>query len=318
MKKVKWGIISTGRIAHDFASDFQYVENAELVAVASRSGEKSRQFADRFRISKAYSSYEALYIDSDVDAIYVATPHNFHFQNSIDALGAGKAVLCEKPLTVNLQEFEQLVSFAHNSKRYLMEGMWTYFLPAIRKAQEWIAAGRIGEVKQVKAEFGYPVPFDPKGRMYNPELAGGSLLDMGIYPIAMAWLFIPKVPQDIKVVSRKAKTEVDLDVTMLFDYGDEVANLASSFRHKLFNHLFIVGTQGFIQVPNFWKADECILYEEDTEIDRFQDGRKSIGFNFELEAMSADILNGRQQSSIMPHAHSRRFQELIQRVSDQF
>lgn len=318
MKKVKWGIISTGRIAGEFASDFQFVDNAELVAVASRSQSSADEFAARFAIPKAYDSYEKLYEDPEIDAIYVATPHNFHFENSKAALAAGKAVLSEKPITINPQEFEELSTFAREKDGYLMEGMWSYFHPAIQKAQQWVSEGRIGKLVQVKADFGYAVPFDAEGRMYNPKLAGGALLDMGIYPIAMAWLFMRKDPQQIHVTCHKASTGVDDDVNILFDYGDETANLATSFRSKLHNNLFVIGTEATIRIPDFWKASECFLYSGDEQIDYFNDGRESIGFNHELQPVSQDILDGKKQSDIMPHSHSAKLQELMARVSDKF
>lgn len=318
MKKVKWGIISTGRIAGEFASDFKYVDNAELVAVASRSQESADAFAKRHGIPKAYDSYQKLYEDPEVEAIYVATPHNFHFENSRDALAHDKAVLCEKPITIHPAQFEELRAFAKEKNQYLMEGMWTYFHPAIQKAQQWVADGRIGQLVQVKADFGYAVPFDPKGRMYNPDLAGGALLDMGIYPIAMAWLFLRKDPKEILVTCHKASTGVDDDVNILFDYGNETANLATSFRSKLHNNLFVIGTEATIRIPFFWKASECFLYKGDEQIDHFDDGRDSIGFNHELQAVSQDILDGKKESAIMPHTNSAKFQELMTKVMAKF
>lgn len=318
MKKVKWGIVGTGRIAGEFAADFKYVDNAELVAVASRSQETADAFADKFNIAKAHSSYQKLYEDPDVEAVYVATPHNFHFENSHDALAHGKAVLCEKPITTNPLAFEQLKAFAKERNQYLMEGMWTYFHPAIQKAQQWVQSGRIGQLVQVKADFGYPVPFDPKGRMYNPDLAGGALLDMGIYPIAMAWLFMRKDPTEIFVTCHKAPTGVDDDVNILFDYGDESANLATSFRSKLHNNLFVIGTEATIKIPFFWKASECFLYRSDQQIDHFHDNRSSIGFNHELQAVSRDLLDGKKESDTMPHSHSAKLQELMARVMERF
>ncbi len=318
MRKVKWGIIGTGRIAGEFASDFQFVDNAELVAVASRSQSSADEFATRFGLVKAYDSYEKLYADPEIDAIYVATPHNFHFENSKAALTAGKAVLCEKPITVNPQDFEELRAFAQEKDCYLMEGMWSYFHPAIQKAQQWVNEGRIGKLVQVKADFGYAVPFDAESRMYSPKLAGGALLDMGIYPIAMAWLFMRKDPKELHVICHKASTGVDDDVNILFDYGDETANLATSFRSKLNNNLFVIGTEATIRIPFFWKASECFLYQGDEQIDYFNDGRKSIGFNHELQAVSQDILDGKKQSDIMPHSNSAKLQELMAKVSGKF
>ncbi len=199
-----------------------------------------------------------------------------------------------------------------------MEGLWTYFLPAIQKAQEWISEGKIGEVKTVKADFGYPVPFNAEGRMYNPDLAGGALLDMGIYPIAMAWLFFQKDPQKMTVINRNAITGVDDDVSMLWEYEDEVAMLSTSIRTKLHNHLYIIGTTGYIEIPDFWRAKECMRYEVETKVDHFVDGRESLGFNFEISAMNDDLLNGRLESTIATQAVSSKLQELMAKVMSNF
>ncbi len=318
MKKVKWGIVGTGRIAGEFASDFKFVDQAELAAVASRTHKSADEFASRFGINKAFGTYAELFADPEIEAIYVATPHSAHYQNSKDALAHGKAVLCEKPITTNPAQFEELSAFAKEHNCYLMEGMWTYFHPAIQKAQEWLQQGRIGDLVQVKADFGYAVPFNPQGRMYNPELAGGALLDMGIYPIAMAWLFIRKDPQAVFVTSHQASTGVDDDVSFLFDYGNETANLATSIRSKLHNNLFVIGSEATIRIPFYWKASECYLYRGDDLVDYYHDKRQSIGFNYELQAVSQDILAGKKESAIMPHRHSAKLQELMSLVKEHF
>lgn len=318
MSKIKWGIISTGTIANAFAQDFACVQEGALLAVASRNIKKAQDFADKYSIPKAYGSYAELLSDTEIDAIYVATPHSMHLENALAALDQDKAVLCEKPITINPKECDQLLAFAKSKNQYLMEGLWTYFLPAIRKAQQWIGAGRIGTVKTLKADFGYPVPFDAQGRMYNPDLAGGALLDMGIYPIAMAWLFLQKNPLKMTVVNRNASTGVDDDVSMLWEYEDEVAMLSTSFRSKLHNHLYIIGTEGYIEIPDFWRAKECKLYKVEEQVDHFLDDRKSLGFNFEIDAVNDDIQNGRLESSIASHAVSRKLQQLMAQVKSQF
>lgn len=318
-EKVRWGIVSTGRITHQFVSDFQYVHNGEVLAVASRSQASADEFAKQYRIPRAYSSYARLLDDPDIDAVYIATPHTLHFQNMADALAAQKHVLCEKPFTVGTADARKLFELAGSSSRFVMEAMWTYFLPAIRKALEWVGQGRIGRVRQVKADFGYPqLPYDPERREYNADLGGGCLLEMGIYPVAIAWLFLQKDPDEIQVVARKAPNGVEDDVQMLFNYGDNdtgfSATLATSFRSKLQNWAYIIGEEGYIAIPDFWHARECRLYHLDDCIDRFQDGRKSLGFNYETVAANDDILAGRQQNHIMPWSTTLRFQEHMSRV----
>jgi predicted dehydrogenase len=321
VEKVRWGIVSTGRITHQFVSDFNFVHNGEVIAVASRSQASADEFAEQYEIPRAYSSYAGLLDDPDVEAVYIATPHTLHFQNMVDALAAQKHVLCEKPFTVGTTDSRKLFELADSSSLFVMEAMWTYFLPAIRKALEWVEQGRIGRVQQVKADFGYPqLPYDPNRREYNAELGGGCLLEMGIYPVAIAWLFLQKDPDEIKVVARKAPNGVEDDVQMLFNYGDNdtgfSATLATSFRSKLQNWAYIIGEEGYIAIPDFWHARECHLYHLDDCIDRFRDDRKSLGFNFETTAANDDILAGRQQNRIMPWSTTLRFQEHMSRVLD--
>lgn len=314
MSKVRWGIVSAGNIANTFASDIAHTANAEVAAVAARAQSDANAFADRHGIGKAYEGYDRLFADEAVDAIYVATPHNLHLPNSAAALRAGKAVMCEKPLTTSADECRELLAVAGETGGYLMEAMWTWFLPAIRQAKSWVDAGRIGQLRHVRADFGYPKTYDPEDRVYNTALAGGCLLDMGIYPVAIARLFTGAAPDNVQVVSRRAPNGVDDDVAMQFDYDDCVASLATSFRCKLPNTAHIVGTQGYVEIPHFWAARECHLVVMHDVVDVFEDGRQGSGFEFQIEAASADILEGRSQSAIVPHAASLGFQEDMDRV----
>jgi len=321
MKKVRWGIIGTGRITHQFVQDFEYVANGEVMAVASRAQDSADRFAAQYGIERAYGTYGQLLEDPDVDAVYIATPHTLHYQNTMDAIQARKHVLCEKPFTVSVRESRNLFHLAEQSSVFVMEAMWTYFLPAIRKALEWVGQGRIGKLRQVKADFGYPLlPFDPDRREYKAELAGGCLLEMGIYPVALAWLFMQRDPAGIEVVAHRAPNGVEDDVAMLFDYDEDgegaVATLGTSFRSKLQNWAYIIGEEGYIAIPDFWRACDCSLFQLDTLVDRFEDGRKSLGFNFETVAVNEDILAGRQQNVIMPWSNSIRFQEHMERVRE--
>jgi predicted dehydrogenase len=318
MKKVKWGIVGPGNIAHSFAHDFLFAKYGELQAVASRSLARAQNFANKYGIPRAYGSYSELYADKEIDIVYVATPHTFHHENSADAINSGKAVLCEKPITVNLEECDSLIALAKEKDKYLVEGMWTYFLPVINKVSEWVNEGRIGQVLSIKADFGNLVPFDPDSRMYSPELAGGTLLDMGIYPLAITWLIYKSDPKNISVISRKASTGVDNDVNVLFEYEDALASLHSSFRSKLNNHAYIIGEKGYIDIPEFWHARECLLFESENIIERFQDDREGKGYEFEIDAVSIDLLNGFKQSEVMPLDYSRKLQVHMQMVINRF
>ena len=282
--KIKWGILGPGKIAHKFASDFQFTSNAELKAVASRTRARAQEFAEKFNIEHAYEGYEALYTDSDIDIIYIATPHNFHLEQSLKALASGKAVLCEKPITTKLSDAAELFEFAASKNLYLAEGMWTYFLPAIKKAMEWVKEGRIGKITSIKADFGFAKEYDPTSRLYNPALSGGVLLDMGIYPLAISRLFLDWSPINISMVARKAPSGVDDDVNLLIEYQDATATLHTTFRSKLHNHAYIIGDNGYIDIPAFWSATECKLYQDVKLIDHYVDNRKGSGFEFEIDS----------------------------------
>jgi len=311
-KKIRWGILSTARIANQFAEDMAYVDNGELRAVASRSADTATAFAARHGIPTAYGSYEELYADPDIDAIYVATPHSLHLENSIDALRAGKAVLCEKPLTISVEEVDTLMDVIAATGGYLMEAMWTWFLPAIQRAQAWVEAGEIGKLCRIRSDFGFPFrPYSPEYREYDPELGGGAVPEIGIYPIAMAYLFTRRDPVSIDVVARRAPSGVEDDVIATFDYGDVAAELSASFRCKLPNITYVIGDKGHIVIPDFWGARECHRYRVEEKVDSFVDERKSHGYDFETIAVNNDLLQGRSESAVMPLTVSRALQQHI-------
>lgn len=322
-RRVRWGILATGRITHQFVQDLPEVSNGEVVAVAARKKDSADAFAAQYGLPRAYGSYGAMLDDREVDAVYIATPHTLHYQNVLDAITARKHVLCEKPFTVSSGESRRLFHVANQSSVFVMEGMWTYFLPAVRKALQWVQEGRIGKLRQVKVDFGYPqLPYDPGRREYNAELGGGCLLEMGIYPVALAWLFMQKDPVRIQATAHRAPNGVEDDVSMLFEYGDDAegatAVLGTSFRSKLQNWAYIIGEESCIAIPDFWRASACSLYHLDERIDHFEDGRKTFGFNYETFAAGEDILAGRQQSEIMPWGYTVRFQQHMEAIRQQF
>ncbi len=317
MKKVRWGIVSTGGIAAQFAQDILHADNASLMAVGSRSQESADKFAAAYQIPSAYDSYEGLFADDDVDAIYVATPHPMHLPNSADALRAGKAVLCEKPITTSAAELQELINVATAANGYLAEAMWTWFLPAIQQAKSWLDSGRIGKLRHVRAELGYPVKYRPESRMFDPQLAGGCLLDMGVYPIAIARYFTGQSPNKIQVLARHAKNGVDDDIAMQFNYDDCVASLAATFRCKLPNTTYLIGSEGHIEMPRGWSASDAHLYVVEDLLESYNDQRRGSGLEFEIQSVSEDILQGKKQSAIVPLSASLDFQEHMDQVRAQ-
>ncbi|GLR69872.1 Gfo/Idh/MocA family protein [Agaribacter marinus] len=318
MQKIKWGIVSAGRICSKFCSDLIHVEDAEIVAVAARNLDSAEKFAKQYGIKKAYEGYQTMFDDPEIDVVYIGTPHTLHFENARDAILAGKHVLCEKPLVVSPAQCKTLCDLAKEKNVFLMEAMWTYFLPAIQKAKEWLTQGRIGKVHHIKIDFGYPMAYAPDSREFSAELAGGCLFDMGIYPLAVAWFLLEKDLSNLHVFNENAPNGVDQDVIIIADCGDTKASLAASFKSNLQNAAHIIGDKGIIAIPHFSRATTCELYDGDDCVDKFVDERKTYGYDFEAKEVMKQIRLGKIESSIMPHSTSLKLQEQIHSISELF
>ena len=214
MEKIRWGILSTGNIARQFAHGLAALDDAELVAVGSRSAASADQFGNEFNVANRHASYEALANDPAVDAIYVATPHTLHAANTLLCLRAGKAVLCEKPFAINAAETAAMIAEARTRGLFLMEAMWTRFLPHMVRIRALIHAGAIGDVRMLNSTFGFRTEFDPKGRLFDPALGGGALLDVGIYPVSFASMVFG-TPTFITSHATIGATGVDEQVAMI-------------------------------------------------------------------------------------------------------
>jgi predicted dehydrogenase len=315
---LNWAVLGAGRIAHTFCKDSQYVNSVNLYAVASRSSDRANEFVELYNFDCAYTDYESLYDDVNVDVIYIATPHNFHFEQAKSALLAGKHVVVEKPITVNSKECEKLIEISKQQNLYLVEAMWTYFLPAIRTAKRWVDEGRIGKIKTIKADFGYHLPYVEGSREYAPELAGGCLLDMGVYPISLANLFldVPDLPEEpINVLADFAHTGVEESLSMQAKWQGVHVQLATSFQTRLANYAFIIGDKGCIEIPDFFRASTCRLYEVDSLIEEFTDNRIGSGFEYQIQSISEDILGNKRDSLIVPMQSSLTVQNFIDHVA---
>ena len=305
MKKVRWGIIAPGKIAHDFAHDFQFVKYGELKAVASRSQDRADSFAAQYGIAKAYGSYAELYADKDIDAIYVATPHTFHHENTTDALNNDKAVLCEKPFAVNESEVKLMIDKATEKNCFLMEAMWTRFLPVTLKVREWIADGKIGEVRSVAADFGFYSTIDPESRIFNIDLAGGALLDVGVYPIAYAAMILGNEPEDIVTTVSMGETGVDEQNASILKYQNgATAIVQSAVRLRTPHKALICGTEGRIEVPTFWQATTATLSVNGQEPETYDAPHKVNGYEYEAMEVGRCMRKGLMESPTMPHSDS--------------
>lgn len=315
---VKWGIVGAGRIAHQFAADFAHVAGeAELMMIGARSPADAAAFAARFSVPR-YGDYQSVFDSDGVDIVYIATPHSLHAAHARAAIVAGKSVLCEKPITTTEEELRALANLAGKHGKYLVEGMWTFFLPAVRRALEWVDRGRIGAVTQLRADFGYPIPYCAERREYATALAGGALLEMGVYPVSLALRLFAGDPLSVASHARFAQNGVEDDLSMLLDFELGTASLATSFRSKLPNIAYLVGTEGYIAIPDFWRARECSLHILDECVDRFADSRAGNGFEYEIREVSREVRNGLRESARVPLAHSLRVQALMERIRSGF
>jgi len=291
---VKWGVLGLGKIAKKFVSDLAMVSNAELHAVASRSVDKAKAFAQEFNAKNTYGSYQELFNDKDVQVIYIATPHQNHSELSIQAMQHGKHVLCEKPLGVNAKQVKAMIAASVKNDVFLMEGLWSRFNPTIKKIKELIAKGEIGDLRYLYANFAfYALDRDKNGRLLNPELAGGSLLDIGIYPIFLAYLFLGK-PDAIMATS---------NFYGLSSNSDSIAEFS--------------GSKGSILVPKRWHEAEGYAIQKDGISTSFSLPLKGVGFTYEIEEVQQCILEDKKESSLWTHKNSLELAELLDAVRKQ-
>ncbi|MBV8633586.1 MAG: Gfo/Idh/MocA family oxidoreductase [Burkholderiaceae bacterium] len=249
---IRWGIVGTGQIARAFAEGLRNVPDAALVAVASRRLDTAQEFAATFSVRpgavKAHGSYEGLGDNPEVDAVYIATPHNLHAENALMCLHAGKAVLCEKPFTINRRQAREVVDLARHKKLFLMEAMWTRFLPAVREARRLLERGEIGEPRQVLADFGFCAEFDPTSRLFARELGGGALLDIGIYPLSIAAYLLGPIEQ-AQAQAVLADTGVDAQTAFSLRHRNgALSSCLCSITAATESRLIVSGSSGRIEL----------------------------------------------------------------------
>jgi len=300
VKTIRWGIVGLGGIARAFAEGLGAIDDAELVACASRSEDKTNAFAEKWNVPHAHVGYEALARDPDVDAVYVATAHPFHKDNTILCLENGKAVLCEKPFTVNAREAEAVISVARAGKVFLMEAIWSRFLPHVRKAVEIIDAGTIGEVRMLQADFAFRSGWNPEGRLLNPALAGGGLLDVGIYTVSLASMLFGGAPNEIRSLSHIGETGVDEQAAMLFGYdGGALAVLSCGVRVSSPHEVTIMGTEGRIRLhAPWWRPSKLTLTTKDGD-EPIEPPHTGNGYNYEAIEVGRCLREGLLESPIV-------------------
>jgi len=303
----RWGILGCGKIARKFASDLRLIKDAELVAIGARELHTADDFAREFPAKHIHESYEALVKNPEVDVIYIATPHGYHHEHTMLCLKHKKAVLCEKAFAMNTRQATEMITFAKAQGVFLMEAFWTKFLPHYQLVKQMIANGKIGSIKYITAEFGY-IPASPvPQRMFDPRLGGGSLYDIGVYPVFLA-LDILGRPDNINAGMTKASTGIDEQCAIRFDYKNGVmAQLFSTFAANLAGAAEIVGDKGRIRFTNSfhapWTSLEFYGSVDSKESIPFE---KTVGFGYEYEArhVTECLQNGLIESPFLTHAQS--------------
>ena len=311
---VRWGILSAGRMADRFAVDLRKTPGTEIVAVAARSTQRAEAFALKHRIPRAYGAYEALATDPGIDVIYVATTHNFHKSHTLLCLENGKHVLCEKPFALNAPEARQMIARAGEKRLFLMEAMWSRFNPVYRRAMRWIKEGLIGEVRMLNADLGFRAAGQSESRLFNPALAGGSILDVGVYPIALASHLFGSRPSEIRALASLGATGVDEQAGIMLQYPQgQLALLSSAIQTRTPHNAFIMGTRGMIWIPMFWRARLAVLWRS-RKLPRVTWGR--AGYRYEAAEVSQCIREGKVESPTVTLAESLALMETMDQIRE--
>ncbi len=313
----RWGILGTGGIASTFASDLPLVDGAELAAVGSRTLPAATAFAERHGFARAHGSWAELAADPDVDVVYVATPHAFHLDAAMTCLSAGKAVLCEKPMTLDLTTSALLVQESRAQRVFLMEAMWMRCNPAVRRMAEMIRAGAIGEVKAVHADFGLQGPFEASHRLRDPELGGGALLDLGVYPINLAHLILG-TPASVRSWAHLTPERVDETTGLLFGYETgAVAALTCSINGASRNAASITGTEGRIDLPPGFFMPQTFTVSRGSSVEVVDVSFEGRGYRFEAEEVQRCLGEGLLESPLMPQTTTLEIMSLLDTIREE-
>jgi predicted dehydrogenase len=318
MKIIRWGILGTGHIARKFASDLQLAGDSVLIAVGSRSQQSADEFNKEFPVQYCHYNYQELVQNPEVDVIYIATPHNLHYENTLLCLQHNKAVLCEKPFAMNSKQAVEMINIAKEKKLFLMEALWTKFHPHYIKMQEMIQQGLLGEIKAVLVNFGFkPTPLVP-ARLFDPALGGGTVMDIGIYNVFIAMGILGK-PDHIDAVMTPASTGIDEQCAILFSYKNgALAQLFSTFSSNLATEADICGTEGRIRLTSrFYEPSSTVeFYKEKADKKQIIPVNKEPGFGYQYEARHVNdcLRRGLTESNIVSFADTLLLMETLDKI----
>ena len=314
-KTYKWGILGAARIAEKFADGLKVLPNAELYAIASRSYERAEEFKGKHGFAKAFGSYEEMLADPELDIVYIATTNNLHFEHTMMCLEAEKAVLCEKPFASDSSQVEKMVNKAREKNVFLMEAIVSRFVPSMIQFKEQIENGAVKKPLLLQCNFGFISPFDPYNRIYNPELGGGSIPDIGIYPIFTAMLLFGK-PVSIKVMSVPAPTGTDWTTAVLLKHKNkEISMLTSSFEMRLDNEARIYGEGGHLKLHSmFSKSNKLTLHSNEGQESNIPLNNIGNGYNYEAAEVMDCLDKGLIESPSLPHSFSLDLMQVLDEV----
>jgi predicted dehydrogenase len=317
--RIRWGILGTGKIAHQFAAALRRLADAELMAAGSRSAESAGRFAEEFGVARQYKNYAELVNDPEVAVIYVATPHSCHSENTRLALNAGKAVLCEKPFTINAAQAREVIKLARERKLFLMEAMWTRCFPLIAKLRGLLSSDAIGEARQLTADFGFRAEYQDEPRLFGPEFGGGALLDVGVYPVSLASLIFGP-PKRIVSTANFGPSGVDEEAAMILTHGrGEMAILHTAIRLDTAQEAIISGTHGRIRIHSpWWRPTTMTLSRDGKSDERFDFPLEGNGYEYEAQEVMNCLRSGKLESPLMPLNESLSIMETLDTLRAQW
>jgi len=301
VKQVRWGILGTGAIARQFVQGLNSLPEAEVLAVGSRSRASAKKFADKRNIPHRHAGYDDLASDPDIDVVYVATPHPFHAENATLCLEAGKAVLCEKPFSVNAAQAERVVGLAREKGLFLMEGMWTRFFPLMGEVRRLVSEGAIGELRMLNVDFGFRAGLDPASRLFDPKLGGGALLDVGVYCVSFASMILDPPSRSVGL-AHLGETGVDEQASIILEHeGGRLANLSIGIRTATPQEATIMGTEGYVKIhAPWWRPMSMTVSRPGEEDETIEAPVSGNGFNYEAAEVIRCLRAGQTESDIMP------------------
>ncbi|MCG8482912.1 MAG: Gfo/Idh/MocA family oxidoreductase [Clostridia bacterium] len=320
MKKINWAIMGVGDISHKFAKSFKGIEDAQLYAAASRDKSKADEFAKVYGITKAYGSYEEMLKDDQVDLVYVATPNSLHKKHTLACIENGKGVLCEKAFSVNKVEALVMASKAREKGTFLMEAMWTRFLPAVKAIEKYIEEGHLGDIRFIKVNMGYNRPQDPSSRRYNNELGGGALLDIGVYAMSFITMVKKVSPIEIKSFGNLTATNVDGDCLSIMKYEDgSMAEMLLSITTHLRRYIEIIGTKGTLLLPSVNDPRSAALITKNNQnevIEKDYDQPFYTGFEYQIMEANQCFMNGKIESDRMPLKETIKIISILDKIRE--